>query len=780
MTFDFLSPWMLAGLAGAAIPVIAHLLSRRRFEVVEWGAMQFLDVGNRTKRRLRLEGLLLLILRILMIGLIAMAFARPWAKGGVFARFLSQSRRDVVIVLDGSYSMNMRGDGATPRSRQIQQAHELLEQLSGGDRVALIDARQRPDVLIDEPTIDHHYVRQLLDELPEAHGSSNLPAAMGQAVNILSTSTQPDRIVMVLSDDQRYAWRPDNSLGWRQIDELVAMHSSQPQIKAVRYSQTIDPTTIRNFAVEKIRLSRETLVPGYPLTVRTSVRNTHPGQERDCRVSLEVDGRLRSEETFQLRIPPESATEVEFEVRLQEIGSHRIGVIIEEDDLPDDNRAYAVAQVRDNIPLLIVDGDQRPQPKRSESFFVQAALSATINPTPWVKAKTVTLDQIATQTLSDYSVILLANVGQLSDEQRSELADYVTGGGTLIVAPGDQIDPAEYVSNGNPANDNTSAQWRFPVEFIARKDDPNRDDPDQRIRPLSDSLTLPWLSRFRDENCVDFDQVHVYSWWELKATQSAMNDQPDDASEQSPQAGPTILARLNNLDPLLVSQTYGAGKVLVLSIPLDGDWTNLPALNDFVPFLHEMLFYAVGEGSGRNLSVGESFTLTAGDWNHGEISSVQIIDPTGERHPLKLNDEGKTLVEYGRTSREGFYELSIQPDSPDQTVPPQWFAVQADRRESDPALLNETDRELVGGQDRLQFMQNLSDLKSSLRGDDAGTELWRSLLFIFLGLLIFEIYLTRQLVRGGHEVVDVDQAITDSEAGESPQSQTEHGPLVSA
>jgi len=50
MTFDFINPLMLIGLAGVSLPVLAHLLSRKRYDVEEWGAMQFLELGRKTQR----------------------------------------------------------------------------------------------------------------------------------------------------------------------------------------------------------------------------------------------------------------------------------------------------------------------------------------------------------------------------------------------------------------------------------------------------------------------------------------------------------------------------------------------------------------------------------------------------------------------------------------------------------------------------------------------------------------------------------------------------------
>ena len=84
----FLNPWMLLGLAGVLLPVLAHLLSRKKYDIVEWGAMQFLELDPSAKRKLRLEELLLLAVRMgLVLAAARMAVAsniagRATAQGG--------------------------------------------------------------------------------------------------------------------------------------------------------------------------------------------------------------------------------------------------------------------------------------------------------------------------------------------------------------------------------------------------------------------------------------------------------------------------------------------------------------------------------------------------------------------------------------------------------------------------------------------------------------------------------------------------------------------------
>jgi hypothetical protein len=65
------------GLGGVSIPIVIHILNRRRFKIVEWAAMRFLlNAMRKNRRRLRLEEMILLALRCLILLLLGMALAR--------------------------------------------------------------------------------------------------------------------------------------------------------------------------------------------------------------------------------------------------------------------------------------------------------------------------------------------------------------------------------------------------------------------------------------------------------------------------------------------------------------------------------------------------------------------------------------------------------------------------------------------------------------------------------------------------------------------------------
>ena len=114
----FLSPLFLIGLVAAAIPLIIHLSRSRRQKKLRFSTSRFLtEQFLRSYRMSRIKEILLLLCRMALFALFAMALAQPLLlpRG---ASFLSGGGpRAVVIVLDNSASMAAREDGSTMRTR---------------------------------------------------------------------------------------------------------------------------------------------------------------------------------------------------------------------------------------------------------------------------------------------------------------------------------------------------------------------------------------------------------------------------------------------------------------------------------------------------------------------------------------------------------------------------------------------------------------------------------------------------------------------------------------
>ena len=81
---SFLNAIMLAGIAAVSVPIIIHLLNRRKFKTITWAAMKFVKLSvDQNQRRMRIEDLILLLIRCALVALLALALARPASKDTV-------------------------------------------------------------------------------------------------------------------------------------------------------------------------------------------------------------------------------------------------------------------------------------------------------------------------------------------------------------------------------------------------------------------------------------------------------------------------------------------------------------------------------------------------------------------------------------------------------------------------------------------------------------------------------------------------------------------------
>ncbi|REJ90601.1 MAG: VWA domain-containing protein [Planctomycetota bacterium] len=749
MSFGLLNGLMLLGLAAVALPVIVHLISKRKFDVVQWGAMQFLELGRRTRRRIRIEELLLMLLRIGMLAVLVFALARPWAQGGWLSSFSSSTKRDVVFVIDGSYSMGWEGKAVTPHAAAIQWAHELLAGFRGGDTVALLDARDAVRTVIDSPTSDFATVREKLDELPDPSGSSDLAAASTEAVKILSRTTNLTRHVIVLTDGQSLPWQPGNEAAWIRLDDLRTEPSVKPQIWVVDVAGR-DTRNLDNFSVDRIELSREMTVPDFPIRIRTSVHQSG-GVATRRRVSLEVNGQRLDEKTLQINVPANGSTPVEFEHRFPTVGSYVVSVVLDPDNLPGDNRADAAVVVQDGVPVLLVDGDPQLDPVQSETFFVKAGLTPLGNRSPWVSARVVDHRDFDAADLEGRSVVFLCNVPDIDEAQQAALEDFVGHGGGLVFAPGDRVNQASYNSMHN------AAEGLLPLKLVETDTEEAH-----TLRPInvdSESLQALWLSGFRTESGIDFVRSRFATWWRLDAT--AAPPAPDGESAIEGATGvdalsglreygpPVIQARLETGDPLVVARQYGAGMIVQLAVPLDADWSTLPSRNDFVPFLHELVFRLAGQSSGRNVEIGMPLQL---EITSEETAQQWSFTGPGDRHydARPAGDDQRPLAELPRTDLAGVYRAHPQGDENRE----EFFVVNFDRSESDLAPLEQLDRQQLAGEDRITFVDTVDEFMEATRGEASRTELWWLLMLAVLGILVFEVVMTRRLVQGGHESLE--------------------------
>jgi hypothetical protein len=81
MSLGLLLPFGLAALAGLILPLLIHLVRRPEQTPYDFPALRWLRESERPRRRLRFDDLLLLVLRLILIGLLALLLAVPVVTG---------------------------------------------------------------------------------------------------------------------------------------------------------------------------------------------------------------------------------------------------------------------------------------------------------------------------------------------------------------------------------------------------------------------------------------------------------------------------------------------------------------------------------------------------------------------------------------------------------------------------------------------------------------------------------------------------------------------------
>src|SRR3954466_6391542 len=163
-----------AGLAAMAIPIIIHILNRRRFKTVQWAAMEFLlRAMRKNRRRIRFEQWLLLAVRCSVLFLLGLALARPLGCEDTSIAALAARRTGLhVIVIDNSYSMQYEADRPDAKTHLDQaklMAKRLIDRLSsGGESVAIITAAQPATAVIARSSYDLEGAKSTIDRIQQS------------------------------------------------------------------------------------------------------------------------------------------------------------------------------------------------------------------------------------------------------------------------------------------------------------------------------------------------------------------------------------------------------------------------------------------------------------------------------------------------------------------------------------------------------------------------------------------------------------------------------------
>jgi Aerotolerance regulator N-terminal/von Willebrand factor type A domain/CARDB len=734
---SFLNPIMLAGLAAVSVPIIIHLLNRRKFQKVVWAAMRFLNVSvERNQRRMRIEDMILLALRCLLLALLALALARP-ALLSEGTDVFGQAKVTGVVILDNSYSMGM-SDGVRTRFDKAREAAEAaIDSMPAGSATAVILASDVAQGVIPEPTFDLNLARKTVREAPLTDRATDLFPALNQALTTLRERLALRKEIFVVTDGQ--------ATGWKQLADIqTALEKNKSEIKT--HLILVNEHEEKNLGLSELRLASGLSPVNQPL--RFEVRVTNYGREevRDVRVSLSVDAEPAGDEFTIDAIAPGASRSVSLFAKLREPGFHALRARLPEDRLAaDDSRSLVVRTIKE-ARVLLVDGEPGAEPRDEETYFLEQALTPVppeLRSSYFIKTATITAPELSLARLDNYDAVILANVPDCSEATLKNLEQYLRRGGGLMVFTGGRINLTFY-------NEQLFRRFHFlPAQLEPPTGDPAQDQ--VYVNLQEKDYDHPMVSIWNDPasgtlGSARFFRRHPLKLEPIASPASAPTPTPGPvSSEESPpskteEAGePRVVLKYADGVPAVVEHTWGLGRVILFGSTADTAWNDLPVRLSFVPLLHRALGSIVQrQDEGLNLRVGEAFTRRVQPEYLGKDATVfkpRQVDAIRDLRRIEIRD-GWPALHYDHTELAGVYEASVV--DPPLTLR---FAAQADPAESSldeisPAQLST----LKNVATVIDWTPHLS-LRNLVEKERSGIEFWLPIVIAALLLAAAETFL---------------------------------------
>lgn len=632
LAFAFLNPLLLWAVPLCAVPIVIHLLNRRRFQKVPWAAMEFLLAAmKRNRKRLRMEQWLVLLLRTLAVLLLVFLVSRPQLGGGTFL----SARTHHVVVLDDSASMTQRAGSAALFERAQDRVRALADDLGeqrGGDLLSIVRTSRagQPDLWAQRvgPELGRR-TGALLKELAVGDQACDLGAVLVATQKRAAEVKEAGRThYYVVGDLRAHDWAtPDDKPRPLLLQALSALRADTDQVSVIA---TAGPPA--NLAVVDVRLLGRLAVVGVSTALAVDVQNFGLDPAPAGSLAVEVDGQSR----VVLPVPPLSPGEkvaIPIAHTFHQAGAHRIDAQIEASEaFPLDDRRTLALDVADKSRVLLIDG--QPDEDLGETFFLQAAFEPAESGVEVTVATDTATDEL---DLATFDVVWMCNVQSPTASLCQRLEAFVAGGGGLVVTAGALVDAARY----------DELLWRsgqglLPMPYGEIAGDPDKPEVATLVKP--DHPVCSGVAEIVELLLANV--VMVKRWL-------ALGDDPTGRTQ--------IVARIRDAEgpPLLVTRSYAppppspvpasangaaantnataiaqpGGEVAQFAITADTFWCNLPSTDLFLVLANQLHRTSARrrDTSGNNLLPDGTLHLTLDAGTYRPDATVRALGGDDER-----------------------------------------------------------------------------------------------------------------------------------------------------
>lgn len=619
----FVNPFLLTGIALIGVPILLHLLMRQKPRHLEFPALRLVKKRHEVnRRRMRFQHLLLLLLRILVIGLLAFALARPSLQ---WSGALGSQEAPVAaaLIFDTAAHMEYRQNNQTRLEAAKELGAWLLKQLPRESRVAVLGAAEEPVVF----QVDRGAAGQRIEQLAASAVAGPLPRVIENAVDLLKQSDLPRKEIYVFTDLAETAWPSDSAEALqRSLDAADGMSF---------YLIDVGVTKPVDYGLSRLRLSSQVLSDRTPLRLQTEITRLGPPGQRTVELYvLDASGDPRRRDSVQTTVDADTAAPLDFSISGFSRGLHQGFVrIVGQDALSPNDTRYFTINIQPAWPILIA----APQPTQERALFLVEALAPTaFRQTGKARfdCRVIPLESLAGTELSEYAAVCLLDPSPLSADTWQKLADYVSDGHGLGVFLGRRAVPVGQFGS-------EAAKEVLPATPLRQV---RRPEGDVALAPHD--TTHPILSIFKSRaGSVPWSMFPVYRYWQLSDRAAGTNE---------------ILA-YGDGSAAVLERPLGRGRVLLMTTPVSDPaderaWNLLP-IGQAWPFMilsNQMMLYLVGAADVEfNYYPGQTAVVP---FSGSDKTSLVLTTPSGVTASIPA-DAAAENIRITTTDEAGNYTL---------------------------------------------------------------------------------------------------------------------------
>ncbi len=663
MPLTFLHPGLFAlGVACVSIPIILHLLKRKR-RPIPWAAMRFLEQAYRKRRRrMTIEQLIMLALRCSLIVLIA---------AGVGAIMLGQPSSQsgpntLTIIIDNSIGSALIADGQMSIDAYKQAAIAQLDTLdpAKGDRAALIIGAKPARALVLPASSDFAELTRLINEIQptdsmfDLQGSVNLAAhaTMSSTANSTQEPQPASNHILLIATNARGSLHETNSNTITDgFDQIISPHLP---------SQIINNIGIQSSSPMRSLVTRTGLL--LPMNIRVELLRTGnlAGENQSTTITItDPENNVLGARTVQWA-DGQSQLDAIVPINPQQLRANNtqaalLKVQIDNDANQRDNHRLVAIPSVEAIRVGVLD-----RATDLESFDKQT--SADLSPARWIKAalspaagmgieiKVFDASRASSLLSPRLDAAIVLAPAAMNESGWRRLKELNESGMMVIIAQDAQSESTSWVQHANAL---LPPATKF-LGLVENLDTPARLNSSMNI----DDHSI--IAELRNEYPDLAKPVIVNRFMHMQET-----SEPDSSQVR------TIL-QLSTGKPIIeqIKHTENQGTLVTLAIAIDLQWTNLPARGLFVPLMQEL----IREGVGKSVSIPskiagnqsknppwvvsthrlDSFpTFNSTDPKASDAGILALVDPQGTTRGISLIHPDTRSAKTNPTDQQSFTAL---------------------------------------------------------------------------------------------------------------------------